>query len=301
MDTYKLLDIKNDAVFKFFFSRPSNRPLLISFLETMLEPQSPIDSVEILNPALDAEMVGDKMSILDLLIRLKNGLKIDVEMQMAGTDGYRQRILYYWSKLHQSQLQTGDTYVKLMPTYSVSVLNYKEFEDNGDDIHSIFELRERQNGSLYSPDLQLHFLELPKYKQWKKKMLSNSNQAILQKYKLLDYWSRFFRASSSTEKELEEIMKEPIMDKAFKALEELSQEPTIREIAEMREKSRIHLLILTSETEARAKAEGKNEGLAEGQKLAADKMLQSGMSDVQVASILGLSLIEVQNILKKIE
>ena len=319
MNQHNLLDLKNDLVFKMFFSRPKNLPLLISFLETIIEPEAPIDTVEILNPTLSTEVIGDKVSVLDLLIRLNNGSRIDVEMQMENTDGFRRRILYYWAKLHQSQLQAGETYQKLSPTISISILNYNEFKENLDEIHSIFELRERQRGTLYVPDLQLHFLELTKYKLWKTKSVNTKDQATLQKVKLLDCWTRFFQLNKSTDQELADITKEPIMNKAYKALEELSMEPSARELAELRERSRINMIIITSETEARVKAEGKAEGVAEGkaegiaegkaegltegtaraQRDIIQKMHQSGMNEQQIALILGMNINEIQTLLQK--
>ena len=110
------------------------------------------------------------------------------------------------------------------------------------------------------------------------------------------------------------------MDKAYKTLEELSMEPSARELAEMREKSRINLQIITTETEARAKAEGiavgkaegiavgkvegKNEGIALGKLVAQRelilKFLQNGMSIEQVGLFIGMKTEEIQNLLEDV-
>lgn len=305
-----LLNPRNDAVFKMFFSRAKNQPLLISFLEAVLTPKSPIAKITILNPTLQVELLGDKTSVLDLVLELEDSSRIDVEMQVESTAGYRRRILYYWAKLHQSQLQSGDSYLKLAPTICISILDYNEFSEWTDEVHSIFELKERNRNTLYLSDMQLHFLELQKYPTWKKK--------YQKRHRLLEYWIRFFQANEAPEEDLEELRKEAIMAKALDALEELSQEPSARELADMREKSRINLQIITSETRAEAleqgraegkaegRAEGKAEGLTEGlikgkaeaQKALIRKAAESGMSAEGIAALFDLPLAEVSSTLK---
>ncbi|MDD4976944.1 MAG: PD-(D/E)XK nuclease family transposase [Bacteriovorax sp.] len=77
----KILDPKNDIVFKLFFSKEKNRPFLISFLESVLMPNNPIADAILLNPQITKNMMDEKASILDLVIQLKDGTKFDVEMQ----------------------------------------------------------------------------------------------------------------------------------------------------------------------------------------------------------------------------
>jgi len=306
-----LLDLCNDAVFKIFFSKEQNRSLLISLLETVIEPKLPIQSVEILNPSLPKVLPEEKLSVLDLMIRLADGSRIDVEMQVNRSDGFRGRILYYWAKLHQDQLTRGDRYGKLSPTLSIAILDYIEFKEALDEIHSIFELRERTRGNLYLPDMQLHFLELPKYAAWKKK--------TGERHRLLDYWTRFFKATELTEQDRKELTQEPIMGKALKALEELSQDPEARELAEAREKHRINLHIIRTEAEAKGKAEGlaegeakgkakglaegeakgKAEGLAEANQLRVKQAAKAGLTPEAIATMFELELTEVLRILQE--
>jgi hypothetical protein len=44
---------KMDVVFKLLFAAEKNRELLISLLTALLRPESPIESVEVLNPEID--------------------------------------------------------------------------------------------------------------------------------------------------------------------------------------------------------------------------------------------------------
>ena len=72
-------------------------------------------------------------------------------------------------------------------------------------------------------------------------------------------------------------------------------EPSARELAEMREKSRINLLIITTETEARAKAEGK----IEAQRELIRKLISNGMKMEQVELFIGMKVEEIQKLLKE--
>ena len=284
----EILDPTNDIVFKYYFSKPKNKPFLISFLETVIEPASPIEDLVILNPTVDQDSIDHKVSILDLNVRLKNGSKVDVEMQVARTTHFRKRILYYWSKLHQSQLKEGEAYEEINPTISICVLGYKEFLDNEDELHSIFQVREKLRNELYNSDLEIHFLELPKYKKWKRK----------EKYKNLESWTRFLKCKNATESEIQELKKDPLMEKAIKALEEVSQDAKLKELIEHREKNRMAYNLDMRGQFNEGKAEGLNEGLEQAQLLFIKNASESGLTPEAISKLLKLPIEIVQEALK---
>jgi len=326
LDTSKFLDLKNDIVFKIFFAAAKNKSLLISFLEAILDPGKEIEDVEVLNPTLPKEVYEDKGVVLDLVVRFKDQTRVDIEMQVEDTTGFRKRILYYWSRLHQSQLQAGEFYKQLAPTISIAVLAYEEFKNTPDEVHSIFELRERSTAELFLPDMQLHFIELPKYDRWKKKQEQELEKDLRstsqQPQSHLDQWIQFFKINNLSETQTQKLLEEPIMSKAFNALEEISNDPESKALAELREKARINLHIITSEAKAAAKAEGievgKAEGKAEGIEIGVTKgkaegieigvakgkaenirrMSEKGYPANEIARVFDMSEEEVQNILK---
>ena len=97
-----LTDPKVDFAFKHVFGREQNKPLLISLLDAVLQPESgqAIESLELLNPFNNREALDEKMSILDIKARDQSGRQFNVEMQMLAYGAFRQRALYYWAKLH---------------------------------------------------------------------------------------------------------------------------------------------------------------------------------------------------------
>ena len=250
----------NDFVFKLFFSSPENQSLLISFLEAVICPSHPIKKVRLLNTELCKPGANEKASFLDLLVELDNGVKIDVEMQMATNPFFKKRLLYYWARIYGKQLGGGIDYNKLLPTISIAILGEKEFENCDGDTHSIFELRERKRNELYLPDLEIHFLELTKLAKWTEFKEFDYNK--------LEDWMRFFNIKNEPENCTQKLAKDPIMSKALKALEILSQDPDIRALAEMREDARINYVsgINAARDEGITKgiAVGKAVGKAEG-------------------------------------
>ena len=274
------LDPRNDIVFNLFFSRPKNKGLLISFLNAVITPKSPIIEVTLINNKLENELVEEKSSILDVLIELEDKSRIDVEMQMQSEPAFRSRILLYWAKLHQTQLKRGEDYHEVLPTISIAVLAYNEFREDKTRMHSIFELREINDGGLFNSDLQLHFLELPKLNEWKKK-----NEHPL----LIEAWARFFKIQGATPEEIKTLSKEPIMNQAIKALAELSRDPSAKELAEMREKSKFNLGLI----KGGAFKMGEAEGIARSVTLLANKKYKPE----EIADLLEMELDEVIKII----
>lgn len=81
--TRRTLDPKLDVVFKLLFSKPSNKRLLISLLTAILEPTSPIVDVEVLDPEVAKESVAAKGTMLDLLVKLLDGSRVNMEIQAS--------------------------------------------------------------------------------------------------------------------------------------------------------------------------------------------------------------------------
>jgi len=99
------IDPKVDYAFKHVFGREANVPLLRNLLEAILQPppEYQIQTLEILNPFNDKEALDDKLSILDIKARDQSGRQFNVEMQLLTYGAFRQRLLYYWARLHQWQ------------------------------------------------------------------------------------------------------------------------------------------------------------------------------------------------------
>ena len=152
--------IKNDIIFKYLFS---DTEILKSFLETVLERD--IFDIEITNQFnLDKIRYDDKVGILDIKARICGKDIIDIEMQRREQPHYIQRILLYTGKIEASQLKVSDEYSKIQNVISISILDFVLFPDI-DKVHTIWNLREKDNTNCSLKELEYHFLELPKFRK----------------------------------------------------------------------------------------------------------------------------------------
>jgi predicted transposase/invertase (TIGR01784 family) len=266
------LDPKLDIVFKLLFvRRPS---LLVPLLHAVLQPDVPIVSAELLNPQLPKDGVDHKGAILDLRVRLGDGRQVDVEMQQAPHAAMPERALYYWARLYGSQLQPGETHDQLCPAVVVFFLAKKELETPR--FHTIVRALDVHDHRPLSDALEIHFVELPKL------------PAVEPSDAALGRWGRFLVAYSKDERETL-AREDPIMKEAKEALDELSADPKVRELARDRQMAWANHQIMMGAARKEGLAEGRSEGLAEGR---TQGLVEAVLA---VAEVLGLSLDDAQH------
>lgn len=246
------LDPKHDLVFKRLFS--SDEEILIALLTAVLKPPSSIVSAVVQNPELPRDFAWNKRSYLDLLVRLDDGTRIDVEMQCAKRPEFRGRVLYYWAQLFASQLKSGQAYESLCPGVSILFLSYEEFA--GPEFHKIFSLLEESTGEHFSPLLKLHSVELSRLDE------AESTDPLRS-------WARFF--VSRDRAELAMLSEEDVMiAKAERRLYELSADEKLRQQLLEEERRAVASRLMLSG----AYHEGKAEGQLEGRRRLLEKQLE---------------------------
>lgn len=157
------LDPTLDIVFKMLFEARESRDSLISLLTAVLRPPRPIREVRVLNPGIRGERVDDKFIVLDILVLLDDGTRIDVEMQATRRPAWPERALYSWARTVSSQLRRGQPYSALRPVVSVLFLDSVELDTPR--FHSTFRLLEVHEHFPFSDAIELHVIELPKRNQ----------------------------------------------------------------------------------------------------------------------------------------
>ena len=170
------LNLKNDVVFKEFFSKKENEGFLKDFLSLVLNIK--VDDIESISVQKESELSKDKIEEkygrLDLDIVLNKNTYIDLEMQVRPYKNYICRLCFYSSKKTASQLITGDDYNKLKNIISISILDFILFKDLKDEyFHETVTILKNHRDVEFSGGQKFYFIELPKFRKLKKVDLEN--------------------------------------------------------------------------------------------------------------------------------
>lgn len=168
----------NDFAFKKTFATAENRVALISLINAILRPKSPIVEVTLENPFNLQDFKDDKLSILDIKAVDRTGAIYDIEMQLTTDKGLVKRIVCYGCELYAGQLKSGDEHKTLNPVYSIWLINGILWPD-ASRVHHAFRLADAESGRALPETLEIHTLELGRY---------NVRESELCSASMLDCW-----------------------------------------------------------------------------------------------------------------
>jgi predicted transposase/invertase (TIGR01784 family) len=157
----RFLSPKTDFAFKKIFSSEQSHEILLSFLNAILQLESPylLADLEILDPYLSPQIRGMKDTYLHVRTRDKQGKGYIIEMLVLNVAGFEKRILYNAGKTYACQIQPGEDDHLL--TDVIAITHFVMFEDLL-RVVNIFRLRV-EDGEVCSDDLVLVFAKLPKF------------------------------------------------------------------------------------------------------------------------------------------
>jgi len=272
--------ILNDILFRIVFGSQSNEPVLRALLNALLglQDQDRIVELILLNPFLEKDFFSDKGPILDLKAKDAAGRQYNVEVQRhPGPDSYVRRSFYYGSRFYTEQLQQGESYNKLQKTVCLSILDFVLFSDSP-NLHHIFELRERDHHFLLDDLLELHFLELTKFRADKPHHLQTSFERWLYFLKFSDLYEQHDLPA--------ELAREEGISMALESMRRAYANDPIRERILAQEKAE-------RDEQSRLRA-AQEQGQAEGRAEVAKKMLSAGIDHTTIQACTGLSLEEIE-------
>ena len=159
----RFLDMKTDYAFKKVFGSENSKDILLSFLNSTLELGKEIIDLKIEDPYNVPKLQGMKDTSVDVKAILDDKTKVIIEMQILNHDGLESRILYNTAKNYANQLESGDKYSLLNPVIAQTILNFEMFEFK--KYKSSFKLFEKDTFTKYKDDIELIFIELPKFQK----------------------------------------------------------------------------------------------------------------------------------------
>ena len=206
----------------------------------------------LLPTALRKESEEDKLGILDVLVELEDGSKMNMEMQVSYFDCWKNRVLFYLGKVYTGQIKEGEDYDKLRKCIHVSILDFVHFPMDKKCFRKIV-FCDSESGEQYTDLMELHILELKKLPPE-----DQSEDGIIR-------WMRFLRGKSR--KEFEKMAKkDEYIEEAYNELKKLSLDEQKRLEYELRQKAvRDHNMMMKS-AEKRGLEIGEKRGLEIGEK-----------------------------------
>ena len=144
---------------------------------------------------------------LDIACELDTGELVDVEVQVINYNNMQRRTLFYWARLYLLSLTRGEGYSLLRPAITINLLAFELLpQPEPVAMYSVYNIK---TGDRLNKDMELHFIEIPKYIKAPKKTIGESSK--------MERWLAYF-ANRLTNEEREELaMNEPAIREAMEA------------------------------------------------------------------------------------
>jgi predicted transposase/invertase (TIGR01784 family) len=269
---------KTDFAFKKIFGSKKSKDILISFLNAILyQEKEVILDVEIIDPYQAPRIKGIKDSYLDVKAAITGGKTVIIEMQVLNVLGFEKRVLYNAAKAFSIQLAVGEDYTLLNPVIALIITDFEMFPEQ-ERIISRYRLKEKDDLTDYSDDIELVFVELPKFKRELEELET-----------LTDKWLYFLRSANKLKAAPASLDAVPALHHAFEVAKQSKLSKKELEILEKRE------MFLHDNRNAILKA--RQEGRAEGERQKAIEIARSLLDLLDINTIsqkTGLSIAEIQ-------
>jgi predicted transposase/invertase (TIGR01784 family) len=275
----------NDFAFQKAMGEKGDEVQLTAFLNAVLKRtgKNRIESVEILEDKdLPAPVVGGKAGKLDVLARLADGTKVDIEVQLANQYNMERRSLDYWAWHYAKGIGSGQNYSLLPAVIGINILDFGYIPL--DEYHTSFHIYEdRHKDYMLTDALELHFLDMVKFRKWPEKDIANDG---------LQRWLAYFDKNSPA-KLIEEVLgMDTAIQEMQKKIDWIQGDPALLrsylkyEKAASDEITRIY----------GAKKEGRKECRREEKLAIAQKMKNRGLPIGQIAEDTGLSIGDINSL-----
>ncbi len=275
----QFLDVKTDYAFKKVFASAQSKALLISFLNSIIysRGRQKITDLSIVDPYSIPMLKGVKDSYVDVKAVLNDGSLVIIEMQVLNHKGFEKRVLYNAAKNYSMQLKRADDYHLLNPVIALNIVDFIMFEETS--VVSHFKLLEKEKFIQYSDDIELIFVELPKFTKRLDELETIEEQWIffLKNAGLLDY------------------IPKTLDDCIQNALQVVNEANMTEEELEAQHKRKEFIYIQKSSIEL-AEEKGKLEGKTEREIEMVQAMKKNGEAIDKISLYTGLSIAEIEQI-----
>ncbi len=263
------LVMKDDIMFKAFFSKIGNEKYLKDFLSAIIGEDLEIKEV-IHDARLEQLAREQKYGILDLEVKLKNGEIINIEMQMQNHNNMEKRTTFYASKKITEQLGNGVIYDNIKKVIVIAILDYT-YLDVPEYVTKTVRVAEKHRDYQINNEVEYYYIELDKFRKENPDMKEKINQ-----------WLAFIDMERG---DLLEMAKKEnnLVKEANEKYNILTGEEEIKRLAEIRLMSEMEEQAALSTARERGKKqgmeEGKKQGMEEGKKQGIEEGKKQGIEE----------------------
>nr|WP_303932822.1 Rpn family recombination-promoting nuclease/putative transposase [Treponema denticola] len=282
------ITLRNDYAFKRVFGVEENKDVLQDLLECILDiPPENITGLELLDKEFHKEILTEKLGILDIKLRLKDGTFIDIEIQNVWYRDFAERTLYYWSKMYNEGIKQGQDYTNLPKCITINLIG-KGFDKNK-RLHNKYLVLEQDTKEPLASKLEIHILNLEKARFVKEGQCKDN------KAKRLLNWLKFIETDDREVRKMLE-QESPTMRKANETITIMEMSPRDKWLYDSRMKYEHDRASCISEGYRKGIEQGFAYGSYQTKLETAKNLLQLGLSIENIAEATGLSEEEVKSI-----
>ncbi len=258
----KFISPKVDYAFKKIFGSDQSQEILISFLNAIIySNKNVIRSLTILNPYNPGKVRELKESYLDVRAILYDGSTVIIEMQVSSTKAFDKRVAYNLAKTYANQLGIGEGYWLLNPVIAINIADFIMFQETPKVVTKFIFKEEEESFKYKAVELQLIFIELPKFN----KTLSELNS-------LTDKWIYFIKEAATWESIPAPLAEVSAIEKALNIANQANL--TVEELEELERRA----IMLQDETGRIIQA--KDEGILQGKLGVVTALLQQRFGEI---------------------
>ena len=289
MDKIKRYGVTNDLMFRHIFGRIGNEGITKNFLESILETKILNLSLDV-NKIMSGKNLESKTGIIDVKAVLKDGTKVLIEMQRKPDTYIINRTFVYAYNLALEGVRKGKSYKEMSKVIAILVTDYNLEETKAKlRYHHIYKMIDTSDSSVLTRQLELHIIELKKFKE----IGTNKEK---------EEWIAFLRAKK--EEDMAKIAtKNDWLERAIEEYNYLEANPARQEEFEEKRWELIDIISMCEFHEEKGEKRGEQIGIKKGINKMKTKIIlsmsENGLSLEQICKVLKLNKKEVKDILDK--
>ena len=153
----------NDVFFKALLGSEERKTLTLNFINAILnrEGNNAFTSITFSDKEIVPPRIEGKLSFLDVLVKMDDGTRVHVEVQVLMDEYMVNRSLYYWGRIYSRELEKGDLYGDLRPVITINLLDFNQFPQYQTYINT-YHITNDDTHDILTNHLEMHFIELKK-------------------------------------------------------------------------------------------------------------------------------------------